>query len=244
MDVTRCDRRERPIVACTSRDITSEQAQTLPCRKDNLMSSKSEVVGAVLDDLRSHLIEEAIEDAPRFDRFSDAFRHATKVIHGLPALMQAMTLENVEVYIGRTALTVRNVHSRWTSHRNEKNHEFGVVLFSCPTRVVANWEKVAISVIKRLEQRRNLCVANAVAGGGGGLPDTPQSCVYMTWRYGRRRTRAPVRQSDLDDLALDVNGEVGGDDRTFEGIRRAIDLIASPGNRIRVVTALPDDYER
>lgn len=180
-----------------------------------------------LDDrISGALIEESLHSAPRYERFAPAAKHAIRVLHGTPELFTDLTLDQMEIYIGRTASRHGHVAGRFHAHRRQKRHRYGVVLFRCATSHVKGWEKAANRLVKQLAAQRALCVANAVAGGQGLLPSSPESCIYLTWKRRRRRTCRPISPRDLDRLAREVHR--GDLDVSLDSVRRGIRAVAFP----------------
>ena len=73
---------------------------------------------------------------------------------------------------------------RWQSHRENHDHKYGTVLFTCDAERAAELEGIAIRVLQKLKRYGTLCVGNAnvAGGGGGGFPATDYAVIYMTWR--------------------------------------------------------------
>lgn len=110
-------------------------------------------VAVRFDDMPGSALDHSLEGAPSFERFAPAAKHAIRVIHGLPTLFEGRSLGEIEVYIGRTAYDPRSLRGRWRDHAGRRRHEFGVVLFDCPTDRVQVWERAANRLVKRVVSR-------------------------------------------------------------------------------------------
>jgi hypothetical protein len=185
------------------------------------------------EDMRSERLEDLLDRAPEYERFAPAAKRAIRVIHGLPSLFRGRSLDEIELYVGRTACDPRSLRGRWRCHENGRDHRFGVVLFVCPTDRVQIWERAANRLVKRLEKRRALCVANALAGGPGPLPNWKFSCIYLTWRFRRPRVCEPVSRADLETLLQEVYVS-GADEPSLDSWRRAIAPLPSTRDRMRL----------
>lgn len=171
-------------------------------------------------------LERAIDSAPRYDSFACAIRHAIKIIHGVPTLFHDIALNELDVYVGRTAAAAGSLRGRWRDGEGRRDHEHGVVLFRCPTEKVRAWEAAANRLVTLLRTRRALCVANVHADGRGPLPDADESCVYLTFRLGRRRVCSAIERAALDEIAaLVADGDASGP--SVDSIRRAIDPLSN-----------------
>jgi hypothetical protein len=168
---------------------------------------------------------EALGRAPERRRFSLAAKDVIRAIHAVPTLFDDCGLDEVEVYIGRAGATPRHVFNRWKIHRQEKEHQYGIVILRCETGVVDRWEGAAANLVKRLETHGRLCVRNASARGQGGLPDTPLSCIYITWRTGPTRELHPCDRRTLEQVASDLAADL---DMRREQLLEALDPLTRP----------------
>jgi len=128
---------------------------------------------------------EGISTAPQYDvRVASSIRRVIEVIHGLDDLHMRASLEDIEVYLGRSSDSPEHVLRRWRAHRENHGHRFATVLFTCDAERAAHLEGVAVKLLKSLKDCNTLCVANAnvMRGGGGGAPATERAVVYLTWR--------------------------------------------------------------
>ena len=166
--------------------------------------------------------------APSHSRFVPAARHIICAIHSIPDLFENVERGDLELYVGRAAATPGHVYNRFRDHHtSEKGHQFGMVVLRCETRVVALWEGVANRAIKLLQHRRQLCVANVSAHGGGSMPAHEESSIYITWKLLRRTmpTRVTTRR-DVVDIADEIaEQEPGVARRDLQG---ALVALASP----------------
>lgn len=186
-----------------------------------------------LEEMNRATLDDLLVGAPEFVRFAPAAKRAIRIIHGLPSLFRGCTLDEIEVYIGRTACEPDSLRGRWRCHQSDRSHRFGVVLFVCPTDCVQVWERAANRLIKRLQKRRALCVANVTAGGQGPLPAARWSCIYLTWRFVRPRNCVPVREAHLETLAHEVYVR-GVGEPSLATWRAAVAPLPSPDDRVRM----------
>jgi len=116
-------------------------------------------------------------------KVASALKHVIEVIHGLPKLHKTLALKDIEIYIGKSDRTAQASLKRWMSHRENRKHIFGLVLFRCSRENAKKLEKVAIRVVKGLKARNSLCVgeANLSFGSGGRDSQSNESLIYMTW---------------------------------------------------------------
>ncbi len=173
-------------------------------------------------------LTEAIEGAPHFDYFAAVGQRLIRIIHGTPSLYlhAHVTRGHLEFYVGRTGARARNLFRRFESHATDaKYHHNGIVICRCDTAVAPRWEGIANKVVRQLKERHRLCVANLAAHGGGGIPKTAESVIYMTWKvlYQPVFLTQPVR-ADVDSVAKEVSAQVDGT-TSEDTIRRAIDPI-------------------
>lgn len=157
--------------------------------------------------------------------FRAAIGLVVRAIHDLPRLLPDRGMENIEVYLGRS--TEDELLRRWAEHRDEKQHDHGIVLFRTFTAQVELFEQLALEVLKRLHDRRVLCVRNIVPRSIGNLPDAGHALIYMT--VGRRsgvKLRRPT-VGDLQEIAEEVASAMDGyhssyqvtEDEVLKGLR-------------------------
>lgn len=185
------------------------------------------------DGMDRRQLEVALAAAPAFARFAPAAKRAIRVIHGLPTLFRGRSLRDIQVYIGRTAARPGSLRGRWNAHAAGKRHQFGTVLFTCATGSVQSWERAANRLIKRLERRGALCVANATAGGQGPLPAHETSCIYLTWTFVRRQACAPIARHELAALLAEVR-IAGPNEPSVDSWARALVPLPDPRDRVRL----------
>ena len=148
--------------------------------QDRFMASQDDAENGALHPQVEQWLGSGLKLAPRHDRFAQAARHIIRTIDSIPDLFDDVERGDLELYVGRAGATPGHVFNRFRDHHGGKGHSFGMVVLRCDTRVVAIWEGAANRVIKLLQQRRQLCVANVSAHGGGGIPAHDESSIYLT----------------------------------------------------------------
>ena len=129
-------------------------------------------------------LQDAINKAPQYNvKAASVLKHIIKVIHRLPKMHRNLRLQDIEIYIGKSANNVGALSKRWKLHQKNRHHIFGMVLFSCTKASAKTLEKLAIRIIKRLKDNNSLCVgqANVSSGSGGRDQVSGQTVIYMTW---------------------------------------------------------------
>lgn len=172
-------------------------------------------------------ISDGLEAAPRYQRFTDAVKHVIRSIHGIPDLVGDADLDQIEVYLGRAGGTEAHVLGRFGSHRERKAHEHGAILFRGATANVVSWEGWSNRILKGLQERDMLCVANLVAGKNGRIPSTPTSVVYMTWRRIRRQGLFTPTKRDVLEMVKEIV-EGASELRPAAQLATAMDPITRP----------------
>lgn len=135
-------------------------------------------------------------------------RAIVRAIHAIPFLWRErvrVELQQLQVYVGRS--NPRRVHNRFRAHfRNQHRvHSMGSVLFKCPTKDVRRIEERGIRLVKTLDQRGSLCVANIANDSRGGLPKSKTAVIYVTWGlFHSPRRIHPPRRRDLSRIARDA----------------------------------------
>lgn len=160
-------------------------------------------------------IDDSIQSARHYRRFSDAGKHLIRLIHSIPDLYNNVSRDKIEIYIGRAGKSYNHVRSRWRSHHNgTKSHEGGLVAFTCSTSDVVGWEGACNKIVSRLTERGRLCIANILEAGGGQVPATEDSVIYITWKIiSSKPIQVPTRnditvilnQNSIVDYALQYN---------------------------------------
>lgn len=184
-----------------------------------------------LDTVTREHIRDGIAAAPNYLRFGDAAKHVMRSIHAIPFLFEDMKRGEIEVYLGRAGGTAEHVSGRFRSHRQNKDHEHGVVLLEGATSLVISWEGSANRMLSGLERRGMLCVANILAGENGPTPATGTSVVYLTWRGIRRVAVTTPDDYDINEIADEVAASVH-ETRPAKQIAAAMAPIAWPGTDI------------
>ncbi len=158
-----------------------------------------------VDDL---YIREAIRVAPRYGaKVASAISRTIRCIHGLARLHRTIDRDELEVYLGRATETT--LTQRWRAHAKARDHQWGVVLFTCDHDRVEALEDVAVRVLQKLHERNALCVGNANVwkGSGGAPPRREDALVYMTWKSGDQiGWRKPSRE-EIRAVAVGVRAE-------------------------------------
>ena len=169
----------------------------------------------------------AIEEAVEYDRFADMGKHVIRTIHAVPQLHDTDG-SKIELYLGRSGATPSHVYGRFSSHVDTKEHHGGTVVALCPTSKVTLWEGAAVRVLNQLRRRGKLCVANVACHGGGALPNTRDSIIYLTWmELGRRQRLSPITRNDIDVVSRDVAEAIGGE-ISEDSLSRALDPVTRP----------------
>jgi hypothetical protein len=169
-----------------------------------------------------------IDAAPFFARIGDAGQRLIRVLHSVPNLYDGVSRKHLEFYLGRAGATPQNVFGRFRYHAGHREHEAGIVVLRCATEKVTLWEGVAVRMIKMLQARGRLCVANVATSGAGRLPQSEESVIYLTWRVRERAAHVqPPTRADVKAVTADVveatNGGV-----TMPTIDRVADLLSRP----------------
>lgn len=172
-------------------------------------------------------IRDGINAAPAYQRFGPAVKHVIRSIHGIPKLFEDLELGQIEVYLGRAGATEEHVHGRFGSHFENKDHEHGAILFEGATKDVVSWEGWANRIIKSLQARGMLCVANIIAGKNGRTPSTPTSVVYMTWREIPREGLLTPTRRDVEEMAIEIS-DGASESRSASQLATAMDPITRP----------------
>jgi hypothetical protein len=129
-------------------------------------------------------LQTEIDRAPNYGtKVALAISRTIKSIHGLVHLHGGLKLEDIEIYIGKSADRPASVYTRWRAHSDRKHHRFGLILFKCTQNKAKVLEKVAIRLFHNLKERGRLCVGQAnVAKHSPGRDALSDNCViYMTW---------------------------------------------------------------
>jgi hypothetical protein len=175
-----------------------------------------------IDTADEEAVDIGIADAPHYDvKIANALQRTIGIIHGLTELhcRRGFELGEFEVYLGRASATGGHVLDRWTSHRKNRTHKWGCVLFTCASSKAVRLEGLAIRVLKSLKDRGALCVGNAniANSGGGGSPSTRDSAVYMTWSAGEdlvesfEKPNLEIIREVAEEAAAAADGEIGRD---------------------------------
>ena len=142
-------------------------------------------------------IEDSIDAATSYTSFALAGKKLIKLIHSIPNLYESVQRDEIEIYVGRAGKTYTNIKSRWNRHFKTKKHEGAVIAFACPTDKVVGWEGACNKIVSKLKERKKLCIANILQSGGGAIPRSKHSVIYITWRLIRRRAIKPPTRSDI-----------------------------------------------
>jgi hypothetical protein len=195
-----------------------------------------------LDSVTRQHIRDGIDVAPFYQQFSAAVKHVIRSIHAIPSLFRGVVRGEIEVYLGRAGGTEDHVAGRFRTHHHDKDHEHGVVLFEGATSDVISWEGSANRILRGLERRGLLCVANILAGENGPTPSTSRSVVYMTWKEIVRTRVGTARVSDIDEIADEVAASVH-EVRPAKQIATALAPIVRPNSELADLD-WHDDHQR
>lgn len=176
---------------------------------------------------RQH-VDDGVAAAPFYQRFGDAVKHVIRAIHAIPTLFRGVSRGAIEVYLGRAGGTPEHVAGRFRTHHDSKDHAHGAVLLEGDTESVISWEGSANRILRGLERRGLLCVANILAGENGPTPSTKTSVVYMTWREIPRVDIDRPSRSDVTEIAEEVASSVH-EVRPAKQIATAMAPITRPG---------------
>jgi hypothetical protein len=175
-----------------------------------------------LDQLkRYHLIEgqnEAITNN-EFKNFKDLGKKNIRIIHGFPKSFEDGSFEvsDMEIYIGVSLSD--QLFKRFSAHKDSKDHEYGVILGTFESGFANYLEKVGIKLLKKLENKNNLCVKNQKAGGYNYIPNESIGedeliFFYMTVKINKLKSNNWIkpnlneRQEIKIELFDDLKGEV------------------------------------
>jgi len=173
-------------------------------------------------------LRRALEEAPLFQRLADAGKHLVRTIHGTIELYADTVPGDFDFYLGRCGATPSHLFQRFESHAINRDHIAGTVAIRCSTEIVETWETAAIRVLQGLRNRNRLCVANILCHGGGRLPATEYSAIYLTWRLLPKSADVrPAIRRDVDLIADEVSYRMAGD-VSRDCIARALDPITRP----------------
>ena len=154
-------------------------------------------------------LETALQAAPLYRvQFAAAVQWIQRCIHGLKEMHPSGDLRQLEVYLGRA--TRSTLAQRWASHAENKEHDFGAIVFRCEPDVVECLEDVAIRILGKLRASHALCVGNAniFDGNWGRGPRDEEALVYMTWRtLGQPCRYGKPSLNDLREIASTVHQE-------------------------------------
>jgi hypothetical protein len=196
-------------------------------------------IGVELGNFNNELLSALIEEAPHYTRLREVFPRVVRVVHGTPLLVEGADLSEVEVYVGRAGLSEEYLSARFRYRARLRGHEFGTVICTCPTTTVPFLEGGAVRILDLLRRRGKLCVANVSTHGGGSLPRTRTSAIYMTWGYEARGPVGSILRDDLDPLAAEA---ARGDRHASLGdVRQAIEVLADRYDLIPSEILLSDD---
>ncbi len=151
-------------------------------------------------------------------KFSDAGRHLMEVVHGIPNLLDGVSLGEVVIYIGRSyynpLVPSQGVYGRFKNHLETKGLEYGIVALSCDTKKVPLWEKAAIRLIKNLKDNKKLCVSDIIndsSGSNGNISSQTESVIYIAWSTGKKTKIQYPTPRQIDNLSKQVFDELNGE---------------------------------
>lgn len=174
-------------------------------------------------------VEPLIDAAPRCASLREAVEQAIRTIHGLPQVLEADSLRQVEIYWGRAGATAQHVIQRWKARADMWNHPpsaVALVALRGRTRQVRreHWEAAGNRIIRALERRGALCVSNMRGGQGGPWPESTETVLYLVGRLRRGPVGGPPAEADVNAAIVELLGEESLPD---EAARKVI-LVAHP----------------
>lgn len=122
-----------------------------------------------------------VERLGHYRRFSDLYRVACEVIHGIPGLYENVGLENIAVYLGRSSKNSFLENCRWKSL---KEYEGCIAFATTDDDCYKRHEKLAIDIALTQKRLRALCVKDVLnkrAHAGGAEPDSTP-ILYVAWK--------------------------------------------------------------
>lgn len=191
----------------------------------------------IIDEADEDRVLEGINAAPQYGKkVAGAIKRTIQVIHGLDRFFDRLALDEMEIYLGRSADIPARVLSRWAEHRKERGHKYAALLFTCETVRAHKLEGLTNGILKKFKEREALCVGNAnTAGDGRGrTPRTSRSVIYMTWGKNMVET-AYFRPGivDIRDVAEEIYRK-GGGFVTKQQLLRGLTTMKSKTNRTRL----------
>jgi len=168
---------------------------------------------------------EAIKSAPQYGvKVAGAIKHTIKTIHGLENLHRSCQLNELEVYLGRTAASPGRLLQRWEYHRHNRKHKHAAVLFTCDMNRSLYLEELAINLLQELKNRGSLCVGNAnIAKDSRGRVSTGTTAViYMTWGKNAGDTEYEKPTMDVIREVADVVGGEMSTEVTKQQLQRGL----------------------
>lgn len=150
-----------------------------------------------------------------FKNFKELGTQVKKVIHGFPKSFQnsEFTIADMELYLG-VALTDQ-LYSRFSSHKKEKKHTFGIIIGCCESNIANYLEKAGITLLKKLQRKNTLCIRNYVARGhdyskNKNVTDSELIFFYLTikfnphkdntWNKPNKEIREEIKSEVLESL--------------------------------------------
>lgn len=178
-----------------------------------------------LKDPTPGLVTDLLEHTPRYGatEFRRLVEDAIGAIHQLPGLLKNpkvpdLDLKDIEAYFGRSSAASggrigSNVANRFRTGRDERGHEYGMVLAATTLRASLNFERFGIALIEELKRRDGLCIANRSIAQRGPVGSTEPGFIYMTFRIKASKEHASVLgPAEIRDAVREIVDAVKGDD--------------------------------
>lgn len=174
------------------------------------------------------LLGHVLDTVPAARSFAGAARTVIRCLHGIPPLYERVSRGELEFYIGRFGDGPDYMCNRFFSSRNIREHVGGLVMVRCLTAQVRTFESCAIRIIRSLQDRGCLCVANIDLTGAGALPATEHSYIYATW--GILPRAEPIGKANRRDVSAVVDdvAPFAAAAVTRQQLMRAIELATRP----------------
>lgn len=179
------------------------------------MSTKP--VGFELDLVLERDLISALENAIQnyfFKSFKEVGTTAISLIHGFPKsfIEEDFDVSDLEIYLG--ACRPSSLNRRLSYHRTSKGHEYGVLIGLAEAHKVQRFEKWAIKILKKLEEKNKLCVRNQRVIGENYDNTSPDEaiCLYLTikikkltsnfWEKPTKYMRDEIKEECVDELKI------------------------------------------
>lgn len=130
--------------------------------------------------------------------------HCVGAVHSIASdLHNPKERGKLKIYFGRSSEETSLLVNRWRDSEFRREHEFGVVLCSMPTRETRFAENAAIRLFKVLEDSNTICIGsveNKSLGSCGRIPSSETSLIYATWTVPSNGTEYLVKKISRADI--------------------------------------------